>query len=90
MKTNDVTLSGMHLTQQKSKGGRKIAGTKQSKESSGDKVELSITRSSGLSAPSLSYDEALDLVKDMDFKLALEATKISKDSSAQLLELAQD
>jgi hypothetical protein len=87
MKTGNVLHTGVLFSKTKPTREDRMSDKRKPNEALEDKIDLSTTGPSVMSTPIASYEEALNLAKDMDFRQVLNAHGISRDAATRFMEL---
>ena len=88
MKTEKVSQGGATFAQTKSIREDKAETRRATNKALGDMVDLS-ARGFAASAPIVSYEEALNVLKNMDFSQAIDAHNIFRNVTARFKEILQ-
>jgi TolA-binding protein len=88
MKTENVSQADVPFAQTKSIREDKSEAKKETNKTLGDVVNLS-TKGFTVSTPVASYQEALNMIKNMDFSQATDAHNIFTSVTARFMEILQ-
>ncbi len=89
MKTGNITLDSVVFAQTKSMRDKKGTDKRETNKAVEEKVDLSMSMSSTASIPVPSYEEAIGLLRGIDFRQVRETGWMSKNGTAKLTELLQ-
>ena len=84
VKTGSVSLNGAFIKQNKSMNENRPAEKKTTKSGAGIKVDISTK-----APPAPSYEEALELIRGIDFAQLRNTNWVSKNTATQLAQLLQ-
>jgi hypothetical protein len=89
MKPGNVSETSLFSTRAKPARDGKAGNRKVQDTTLGDNVDLSIKGQSAASSSIASYDEALDMLKGLDFRQAADAHRIPNETVGMLVEFLQ-